>query len=135
MELCDKLYRTIEGLIINEKICKFYVGTSGAFDHCVYVVLKQLREKYNIEIIVVLAYLNEKENMKYSPTETVFPSVLEKTPPKFAIIKRNIYMIERSQYMVCYLNYTFSNSYTFVKKAVAKKLNVINIGDFNIKTI
>ena len=43
-------------------------------------------------------------------------------------------MIKQSQYMICYLNHTFSNSYTFVKYAVSHKLEIVNIGSLDINS-
>ena len=131
----EKLYIEVENLILFKDVRVFYVGTNGAFDNAVYRVLCNLRENYNIEIKVMVAYLNQKSTIKYLDNETIFPSVLEKTPLKYAISKRNMYMIDESQYMICYLNHTFSNSYTFVKYALSHKLQVINIGNFDINRI
>ena len=133
--LYEKLYIEIENLILVKDVSVFYIGTNGAFDNSVYRVLCDLREKYQIEVRVMLAYLNQKSSTKYLASETIFPSVLEKTPFRYAISKRNMCMIEQSQYMICYLNHTFSNSYTFVKYAVSRKLQIINIGDYDINKI
>lgn len=130
----DKLCFTIEKLILDNNVKVFYVGTKGAFDKAVYRALSDLKNKYSIKIIVVKAYLNEKTTDSYSPEETLFPCILEKTPLRYAINKRNIYMIKQSQYMICYLNHTFSNSYTFVKYAVSHKLEIVNIGSLDINS-
>ena len=81
----------------------------------------------------MLAYLNRGGD--YSEGFVVFPEVLEKTPFRVAIAKINEYMIKNSQYMVCYINHTFSNTYTFVKMAKSKKLKIINVGDLDLDEI
>lgn len=131
----EKLYIEAENLVLFKDVHIFYVGTNGAFDNAVYRVLCDLKEKYKIEIKVILAYLNQKNAIKYLDDETIFPSVLETTPFRYVISKRNMYMIKKSQYMICYLNHTFSNSYTFVKYAATHKLKIINIGEFDINKI
>ena len=133
-KLYEKLYFEIENLILRKGVYIFYVGTNGAFDKAVYRALCNLKNKYPIQINVVLAYLNQKDMGTYLNEETVFPIVLERTPFKYAINKRNIYMIKQSQYMICYLNHTFSNSYTFVKYAVSHKLEIVNIGSLDINS-
>lgn len=96
-------------------------------------MLCQLENAYDIDVKVVLAYLNQKARDSYYDTDkTVFPEVLDKTPLRFAISKRNLYMIEQSQYMVCYVNNTFSNSYKFVQRAKCLNLQIINIGNLLI---
>lgn len=129
----NSLYKTIERLIICENVNTFYVGTQGQFDRYVYDVLCQLENAYDIDVKVVLAYLNQKARDSYYDTDkTVFPEVLDKTPLRFAISKRNLYMIEQSQYMVCYVNNTFSNSYKFEQRAKCFNLQIINIGNLLI---
>ncbi|MBR4949822.1 MAG: hypothetical protein IKZ25_03495 [Clostridia bacterium] len=134
-DIRESIYNAIENLILYEKVQTFYVGTNGRFDYFVYNELCKLEKIYNIKIFVVLSYLNNKNKPYYDEKKTLFPSVLETTPPRFAINKRNIYMIEKSQYMICYMNHTFSNTYTFVKKAKRKNLKIFNLGRYDIYDI
>ena len=130
------LKKAILNLIINEKVQIFYIGTNGNFDYFAYKILCELEKSYNIKFYVVLAYLDKQKSTEYySAANCVFPDVLENTPLRYAIVKRNIYMIEKSNYMICYINHTFSNTYTFVKKAKSKKLQIINTGELNINKI
>jgi len=130
----DDLYITIEKLIIQDDVLTFYVGTHGSFDRLVYRVLTELEKKYKIKVIVVLAYINtRKENIYYDIRKTVFPDALEKTPLRFAINKRNEFMINNSQYMICYVNNSFSHSYKYVKFALRKKLKIINLGNNKVE--
>lgn len=129
------LYETIEYLILKENVSCFYVGTHGNFDKYVYETLSLLRKKYEIKVFVVLAYLNNNKHCFYNVNDTIYPCVLEKVPLRYAINKRNMYMIEQSQFMLCYVNHTFSNSYRFLVKAVNKNLKVLNIGKYKIEFI
>lgn len=132
-DILPPLRTAIEKLIINENVSTFYVGTHGRFDRFAYEILCELETKYSISTFVVLPYLNSRnKNIYYDPYKTIFPSVLDKTPPRFAINKRNLYMIEQSQYMICCIDNTLSNSYTFAKRAINKKLKVINIGKYKL---
>lgn len=129
----DDLYIAIEKLIVEDDVLTFYVGTHGSFDKLVYRVLIQLEKKYKIKVIVVLAYMNiRKENIYYDIKKTIFPDVLETTPLRFAINKRNDFMIKNSQYMICYVNNTFSNSYKYIITALKKNLKIINLGNQNL---
>lgn len=134
--ICADISCAVKNLIEKHNVTRFFVGHNGKFDFYVYKVLKKLKEEYDIEIIVVLACLNQKrEYIYFSQEETLFPHILEKTPIRFAISKRNMFMIERCEYIICYLNDTCSNTYTFVQKAIAKGLSVINVGKYDIKNI
>lgn len=98
----------------------------------VYEALCELEKCYNIEIIVVLAYLNMNKEVYFDMNKTLFPEVLEKTPMKYAISVRNKYMIKNSQYMICGIDNTFSNSYNFVEYALKRDLKIINVGTYKI---
>ncbi len=128
-----KLLAIIEDLIITKNVKQFYVGTHGNFDHIAYEALCELENKYNIKIFVVLAYLNRTISDFYDSKKTIYPEGLETVPLKFAINKRNMYMIEKSDYMVCFIDNTFSNAYSFVKEALKKNLHVINSGSLILK--
>ncbi len=134
INLYDKLYCEIEKMIVRENVKNFYVGTNGNFDKIVYNILSKLKDKYKIQINVVLAYLNlKKENIYFDINETIFPDILEKTPLRFAINKRNEYMIKKSQYIICCVDNTFTNSYKYVEMALKNNLRIINIGSCEIK--
>ncbi len=118
-----------------ENVSTFYIGHQGRFDYYVYQVLRKLEKLYDIEIIIVLAYLDYKPDTYYSYSKTLFQNVLEKTPRRFAISERNLYMISKSQFLICCLNHTFTNTYSYVKKALSQKLTVINIGSYDLDKI
>lgn len=130
----EALYPTIEKLITENNVTTFYIGTHGKFDYYAYTVLKELEKIYKIEVLVVLSNLNSVPD--YCKTsKMLFPDTVAKSPYKYAIIKRNRYMIKNSQFMICYINYTFSNTYNFVKQATYKKIHIINLGKFDINKI
>ncbi|MBE6781789.1 MAG: hypothetical protein E7540_03610 [Ruminococcaceae bacterium] len=98
--------------------------------------MSSLEKKYEIKINVVLAYLNKKtDNPYYDADKTIFPDELTKTPMRYAIRKRNSYMIGKADYIVSYLNTPFSNAYCNIEEAVRKKKYIINIGAFNVESI
>lgn len=130
---CDyKLEPLIESktidLIENYDVKNFYVGNNGNFDIMVKKVLMKLSQEYpQIKYYVVLAYLPKAENEFSDFQNTIYPEGLETVPPKFAISKRNDYMIKESKYLICYCNRTYGGAYKFMKKAEKKGLKVFNI--------
>lgn len=135
-DMKDKLEEAVEELIVKEGVRLFYVGNQGGFDRLVYQVLCDMEKRYPIKTKVVLAYINQKEkDSYYDPEKTVYPEEIAKALPRFAIHKRNEYMIQKSRYLICYLNVSFSNAYTFVEKAIKKELKTINLGDFSIEAM
>ena len=129
----EKLIFEIENLILYQNANTFYVGTRGGFDRLVYECLCELEEKYIIKVVVVLAYLNREDELTYYDTKkTVFPDCLTKTPPRFAISKRNDYMLQNAEYLICYLDNQFSNTYELVLKAIKRNKKIINLGRLKI---
>lgn len=131
--IVDKLTKEMEKLIVKYDVRVFYVGTHGNFDRMAYGVLCKLESKYNIKTVVVLAYLNDKKKLYYDQEKTIIPEGIEKVQKRYAINNRNVYMINQSDYMICYANNTFSNTYKFIKIAKKQGLEIFNIGALDIK--
>lgn len=128
------LYATLVDLIENKNVDSFYVGNHGMFDSLVRKVLKQLKFSYpHINYAVVLAYMPSKSatSIFKDISETVYPEGVEKIPPKYAIIERNRWMTDRSDYIVTYAKYTIGGAVKFKSLAEKKGKIVLNLSDFN----
>ena len=127
IDIRSDLERIITDLIEKKNVDRFYVGNQGMFDAAVRGVLKRLKNKYpKINYFVVLAYMPVSDiNGNYE--DTIYPEIFEKTPPKFAIPKRNRWMIEQSDFVVTYVTCDIGGAAN--SKRIAEKLNkiVINI--------
>lgn len=118
---------TIENLI-DQGVDTFYVGNQGGFDGVVYGCLKQLRKVYpHIRISVVLAYLPTERREGEDLSDTMYPEI--EGHPKFAIGRRNRWMIEESDYCVCYIDHTWGGAWKFARQAKRRGLTVINLGN------
>ena len=123
-----KLQFIIEQLITEEQINSFYVGHQGQFDSMVYSVLKELKVKYpHIRYIVVLAYMPDEHIREVYGEDTFFPDGLESVPKRFAISIRNDWMIQHSDYAVCYVHKITGGAAKFREKAEKKGLKVIDV--------
>lgn len=113
--------------LIEQGAKKFYIGGYGDFDNLVLNILLQQKNFYpDIELILVLAYLNtSKDTSKYD--STVYPP-LESTPPKFAILKRNQWMVEISDIIVSYVVHDWGGASKTLKYAKRKKKKIIQYG-------
>ena len=122
------LKETIENLITNFNANLFYIGTHGNFDTMAKKCIIQLKQNYpHIKYYCVLAYIPRRINESIDYSDTIFPSGIEKAPPKFAIIQRNNWMIENAEIVICYVRHTFSNSSKFLKIAQKKEKIIINL--------
>ena len=96
----------------------------------VYSVLKELKANYpHIRYTVVLAYMPDEYIKEFYGEDTLFPDGLENVPKKFAISKRNDWMIQQSGFAVCYVHKITGGAAKFREKAEKKKLNIINVVD------
>ncbi len=123
------LQNTIEKLI-HEGVEKFYVGHQGNFDKIVLEYLIALQESYpHIEISVVLAYLPAVKTKNNLPSKfCIYPEGIESGPQRFAIHRRNNWMIGQSDYCICFIEHTWGGAYQFSTTAKRRGLTVINIG-------
>lgn len=119
----------IEKLILSG-VDTFYVGHQGHFDAMVISTLSQLTELYpNISYSVVLAYLpTQKDGHDEYHGRSLYPEGLETVHPRFAIERRNKWMIERADHCLCYINHTHGGAYKFARMAKRKGLAVFNLG-------
>lgn len=118
--------QVIENLI-NNGVDTFYVGNQGQFDSAVYSCLKQLREVYlHIRICVVLAYLPTEKTAEEDLSDTMFPEI--EGHPQFTIDRRNRWMLQSSDFCICYINHTWGGAFKFARLAKRCCKEAINIG-------
>ena len=124
----EKLKATIEKLITEDNVTEYYVGHQGQFDNMVYSVLKELKANYPyIRYTVVLAYMPDEHIKKVYGEDTLFPDGLESVPKKFAISKRNDWMIQQSDFAVCYVHKITGGAAKFREKAEKRRLQIIDV--------
>ena len=59
--------------------------------------------------------------------DTLFPDGMESVPKKYAISKRNDWMIQHSDYAVCYVHKITGGAAKFREKAEKKGLRIIDV--------
>lgn len=129
-ENCSLSEETLTGAIenlIGEGIDTFYVGNQGQFDALVRRCLKKLRIlNPHIRFYVVLAYLpaGKTEGME----DTLFPEGLEIGPPRFAIDRRNRWMIAHATHCLCWVNHTWGGAWKYARMAARRGLKMVNLG-------
>ena len=124
----ERLLSVIEGLIM-QGVTEFTVGNQGQFDAMVCRCLRALQKTYPyIRYRVVLAYLPVGKTVADEHAETVYPEGMETVPPRFAIQRRNRYLVETADVCLCYIDHTWGGAYGFVCMARQRGLKVINLG-------
>lgn len=124
------LKKVIENLILNNQADLFYVGTHGNFDAMAKKCLIKLNKIYPyIKYLSVLAYMPNNNDRYTNYSNTIYPDCIENVPPKFAISKRNKWMIEHSETVICYVKHTFSNAAQFLDFGKRKNKTIINLAE------
>ena len=110
--------------LINNGADTFLLGGYGNFDYLCAQAVKKLKDKYpHITSILVIPYLNRTYNDElYDLTE--YPP-LERVPPRFAISKRNEYMVQKADVVIAYVKYDFGGASTTLNYAIRKKKEII----------
>ncbi len=127
-DLCDPLRAAIVNLIENEGVYNFYVGNQGGFDSMVLKALRELAQIYlDLRYSVVLAYYPTEKNIGgVRPEETLFPETVAKSHPRFAIDKRNRYMIDCADCVIAYVLHV-GGAMKYTELAIKKGKRVINL--------
>ncbi len=126
LEETEKRVRFEVERLINAGATEFLLGGYGKFDHLCARIVKELKEKYpHITSVLVVPYI-DKDYDKNLYDYSIYPEI-ERTPKKFAIVKRNEYMVNRADVVVTYLETTFGGAYKTSLYAKRKKKIIIDI--------
>lgn len=130
-EIESILHSTILDLIVNKNVTEFYVGNHGDFDSMARRILINLSKLYPIKYTVVLAYMPRKKSdpEDENPDDTLLPDGMESTPPKFAIDRRNRWMLKQSDYVVTYVRHSVGGAARYKELAEKQKKFIINLWD------
>lgn len=121
------LYETVEELIMEGADC-FFLGGYGQFDSMAADVVRELQGKYpHIRSVLVLPYL-DREYDASGYDESVYPP-LEKVPRRYAISRRNEYMIDNADVIVAYVVYGFGGASKTLKYAESKQKRILRYDD------
>lgn len=124
-----KLRAVMEELIVRYGVDRFYIGRQGAFDAMARSVLRELAEVYpHISYAVVLERLpGPREATSWDLSDSIFPEGLETVPPRFAISRRNEWMLKQSDFVVTYVTHSWGGAAQFAEKAQRQGKTVLNL--------
>ena len=109
----------------------FYLGGYGAFDSTALECSKTYKKAHpNSKLVLITPYPHSK-NLEYANDifdEVVYPE-LEHVPPKFAILKRNEWMMKNANLVIAYVWHDYGGAYQALKAALRYQKRIINIAD------
>ena len=125
----------LKNILINETrknpTCKFYLGGYGDFDGLCLRTLREIKKDFpDLELIFITPYLDKSysklELAKYYYDDVIFPPI-ENTPRKFAISKRNEWMVDEADLVIAFVTYSWGGAAKTLEYAKRKKKTIINI--------
>ena len=124
VEEVEKWLYAVSESLIEQGAVTFYLGGYGAFDGLAASVLREQKKRYpQIELVLVLAYLNDRRDTS-GYDRTVYPP-LETVPRRFAIFHRNRWMVEVSDVVVAYVLHNWGGAATTLRYAKQKKKKIL----------
>ena len=138
-KVIEKVKEYVEKSIVNEEEILCYLGGYGKFDELCAIACRELKRKYPfIELVYVTPYISESAQRKIKDMigcglydSSLYPPI-ENAPPRFAIAKRNRWLISNADLVIAYVNHSFGGAYKTLKMAKGMNKRIINICDFSV---
>lgn len=133
-DLASKIKAEIISAIKEKGLDTFYIGGIGGFDSECAKYIKEIKTIFpTIKSYLILSYpdqaMDDYQKIYVSTTfdGTIYPP-LEKVPRRFAILKRNEWIVQQADYIFFYVNYSWGGASKFLDYAIKKKKQYINFG-------
>ena len=128
----QKLTFILTELIQIHHVKTFWIGGMGHFDSACQKTLTQLKNDFpDIQICLALAYIpTNQEDYKYKERfyDKIFcPEGIENGPKRFAITRRNRWLVLNSDYVICYINHSYGGAYQAMKTARANGKKIFHL--------
>lgn len=121
----DSMLPKIEEAIVNcysKGVSSFYVGNRGWFDSLAATAVKRAKQRHDdIRLYLLLAYHpGERPVDTWDGFDGSYYPPLENTPRQLAIVKANQYMVDTTDYLICYVR-RIGNARNLLKYAQRRK--------------
>ena len=130
IEYDEKLLSNLEMCVLDlvqKGATMFYIGGYGEFDRLAARAGYNIKKKEypDIKSIFVTPYLNRDYDI-FLYDEIVYPP-LERVPLRYAIVKRNQWMVKNSDMLVAYIRHERGGAFEMLKYAKRNKKPIIRI--------
>ena len=125
--IANQLAPLLRRLVEKMGVDRFLVGNEGAFDRMVAQSLAEFKKEHpTVRCYIVLAYMPQKQGEPF-PLETLYPEGLECVPKRFAIDRRNKWMLKQSDVTVGYVHHSIGNSFRYLEMAEKNGKTVVRL--------
>ena len=134
----DKIKNAMIHAIEDLGIYNFYFLERNAFCSSALYVGKQLKKYYtNLKFFLVITDFTKKiddyhKKLYAQNFDDLFYPPIEKSLPKFRMVDANNWLVKNADYIVFYVDNTFSNSCKLMENAKRRKKQFENLGRHNI---
>ena len=130
----DFIKKQLQNIIARNAAITCYLGGYGDFDNLCAQVCRELKQEFShIELVYVTPYITISEQSKIKEMEqyhlydsSIYPPI-ENTPPKFAVLKRNEWMMGQADVVIAYVSHSYGGAYKSIQEAMRKRKTIINI--------
>jgi uncharacterized phage-like protein YoqJ len=126
----EEIKNSIVNLIEKYGVMQFYCGGRGNFDNLCSQIVYELKKKYpHIKNTLVLSYIPKRKE-EYGLPAKYDDSVYfleERVPPRYAIVKTNEKMIDKSDYVIVGVRKSWGGAYRAGEYAKRKGKVIIQI--------
>ena len=128
----------LKAVLAENEAVTCYLGGYGDFDALCAAACRELKQEFSgMEVVYVTPYMTLSEQTKMKELLSfglydafVYPPI-ENTPLKFAISKRNEWMMTNADLVIVYVNRTYGGAYRSLKVAQSRKKRIVNVADLS----
>ena len=129
--LDTKLFELVKNLLCEKEFVEIYVGRNGEFDIYAASIVKRVQKAIgvsNSEFICVLPYkVKDIEYYEQYFDDVTIPECVQKLHPKSAIEKRNKWLVDICDLVICYVERESGGAYCAMEYAQKNNKKVINL--------
>ena len=133
-QLDVRLSGVVKCLIRTKEYVSFLIGRKGEFDEYAASLIKRAKRELGMEnndISLVLPYPNSKlEYYENYYDSIIIPETVYGVHPKLAITLKNRFMIEKSDFVIVYVEHSWGGAYSAYKYALKKGKQIYNLANF-----
>lgn len=133
-EIEGKLYDILKDLMIKKSCLEIYIGRNGEFDLFAASVVKRIKKELDnssCSVTLVLPYkVKDIEYYEKYYDDIIIYENEERLHPKAAIAKRNGWMVENSDLLICFVDHNSGGAYKALQYAQKLGIKTINLFSF-----
>ena len=133
-EIEEKLSNIVRDLIKTKSYLEIYIGRNGEFDIFAASLIKRIKkelESSNCSLVLVMPYkIKDIEYYEKYYDDIIIYEGEGKTHPKEAITKRNKWMVENCDLLLCFIEHNSGGAYKAMQYANKLGIKTINLFSF-----